>query len=659
MAITSNTAQPTGAVPREENFRHRQHQKLFSTLIKMIGAGLCLFFLLYVGGIFSLFNINFIHLRYNAIFLAGVLTLIFLLFPAGKKVSGDKLPWYDLFFIFAVLSANLYIIVKALDLVYYGKSEATTLEMILGFALIVSLMEAVRRTLGWTIVIIALAFVGYTKFGYLLPGDFSLYEYTWERLIAQIYLSQDGVYGGITYIAATMILAFITFGVFFNLAGGGKLFNDIAFALTGSFRGGPAKGAIVGSALFGTLSGSPVANVTVTGTFTIPLMKSVGYSPSFAGAVEAVASTGGAIMPPIMGAVAFIMADMLQVTYNEIALAATIPAVLFFLALFIQTDLRAAKEGLRGLPRKDLPSLTTTLINGGELLLPFVLLIVLLFVLRYPPEEAGVYTIAGLIVVSMLRKKHRISPGRLMDGLYGGLRASLEVSAVIAVAGIIVAMVTVTGVGVKLSSGLVTLAGNSLLLLVIISGVASYIMGMGVSLLVAYVLLATLVAPAMIKLGVLPMVAHFFIMYMGATTFFTPPYCPAAFVASPLAGASPFRIGLQAMRLGIVCFIVPVILVYNPALILVGSPETIILAAVSAVIGVISLSAGIEGYLFSGLSRVQQLLCLGAGTIMIFPGLYTDIAGAAAFGFVIAWQWRSIHRKKISNGTIENKEERK
>lgn len=640
-AVTHEQVEKT---PQEGHSKYRQYTGPVSVLIRIISAGLCLFFLLYVAGVFSLFNINFIYLRYNAIFLAGVLTLIFLLVPAGEGAPKGRLPWYDFLFVAAVLGANLYIAINALDLVYYGKTEATSLEMFLGFVFILALMEAVRRTLGWVIVIIAMAFMAYTKFGYLLPGAFSLYEYSWERLIAQIYLSQEGVYGSITHIASTIIITFITFGVFFNLVGGGQLFNDLALAMTGSFRGGPAKGAIVGSALFGTLSGSPVANVSVTGTFTIPLMKSIGYKSTFAGAVETVASTGGAIMPPVMGAVAFIMADMLEMSYATIALAAVTPALLFFLALFIQTDLRAAKEGLRGLPRNRLPSLAATIKGGWELLLPFVMLVVLLFVLRYPPEIAGIYTIVGLIVVSMFRKKNRITFTKLIDGLCGGLRTTLGVAAVIAVAGVIVAMVTVTGLGVKLSAGLVTLAGDSLFLLVIISGVASYIMGMGVSLLVAYVLLATLVAPAMINLGVEPLVAHFFIMYMGATTFFTPPYCPAAFVAGPIASASPFRIGLQSMRLGIVCFIVPFILVYNPALILVGTPGAIILAVLSSIIGVIALSAGIEGYLFSKMSWIQRVLFLGAGTTMIIPGVATDVAGAATMGLITLWHWRGSGR---------------
>lgn len=421
---------------------------------------------------------------------------------------------------------------------------------------------------------------------------------------------------------------------------------DISLALAGHFRGGPAKVAVLGSALFGTLSGSASANVAVTGAITIPLMKDSGYQPHYAGAVEAVASTGGQIMPPVMGGVAFVMASILEIPYTSVAIMAIIPSFLYFVALFIQLDLRAARDGLRGLPRERLPSLRETLRKGWEVPIPLIVLVVLLFVVKYPAPMAAVYTILSVIAVSMLRKENRLNIKRIIESLEGGFKATMEVAAIIALAGIIVGVLVGTGLGPKLSSGLVTLFGGSILFLVVASGITVYLMGMGVSLIASYILISVLVAPALEKLGVPLVVAHFFIMYMVTTTFITPPYCAAAFVASTIAGAHPFRIAFQAMRLGIVAYLVPFIIIYNPALIQIGAPGEIALATVTALIGVFALSAGIEGYLFTEMSWAQRLLFLGTGIIMVVPDLLSDLLGAAILAALILWQWQSQRRMK-------------
>ena len=477
----------------EEARNFRQFRGLPVILIKALGVGSGLFFILYLAGAFAYYRIFFLPNEYNAIFMAAVLTLTFILVPAGKKAPRDRVPWYDFLFILGGLIGTLYIIVNAQKLAYFGTIGATPLEVGLGVVTVLVLMEAVRRTFGWAMIFITTTFILYVKFGYLMPGALKLYYFDWSMLVSDVYLSFNGIFGFLTSIASGIIIAFITFGVFFIAAGGGEFFLNLALAVTGTTKGGPAKAAIIGSALFGTISGSPSSNVVVTGSITIPLMKSIGYKAHYAGAVEAVASTGGAITPPIMSGVAFIMAMMVGKSYRYIATIAALPAFLYFLSLFSQVHAHAAKQGLQGLPREQLPSLKTTLKQGWEFLIPFLVLVALLFGLRYPPVTSALYTIVSLIIASMFRRKHRINLKRFIDSVEGGIRSTLSVANIIALAGIIMAMLSVSGLGPKLSAMLVTAFGNNAVLLIIAAGVACYIMGMGISFMAAYILVAALV----------------------------------------------------------------------------------------------------------------------------------------------------------------------
>lgn len=626
---------------------HRQYRGPIVLLPKVIAAGACLFCLLYAGGAFSYFEIYLMPAQFNAIFLAAVLTVLFLVVPPSKHAKRGQVPWYDVALILASLASCLYVAVNALEISSTARLVASPLEIGLGLVLMAIILEAVRRSLGWSLVAIGLFFFIYIKFGDLFPGMFSTYPRTWSLAIADVYLSTQGLFGSILGMASSVIIVFIAFGVFFMEAKGGSIFMNLALSLVGWMRGGPAKAAIVGSALFGTISGSPMANAAVIGSVTIPLMKDAGYQPEFAGAVESVASTGGAIMPPIMGAVAFVMADMISLPYSKIALAATIPAVLYFVALFVQTDLRAARERLHGIPRDKLPSPLAALRHEWEFLLPFLALIIFLFVLRFPVTLSGVYAILITILVSLFRKEHRLGAKAYVDSLESSFRHTLEVAVLTSLAGVIVAGLMVTGLGPRLSAALVALCGNSMLLLVILSGVVCYIMGMGVSLIVSFVLLSALVGPALVSFGVPLLAANFFIFYMNASTFFTPPFSPVTFVTGPMAGASPFRVGLQAMRLGIVCFIVPFILIYNPALLLIGPPLEVALAAVTAVIGIFTLSVGIEGYLFARCNWLQRLLFIGGGLAMIIPGWLTDLIGVIITALVMTWHWQSSRKPRV------------
>ncbi len=627
--------------PEEGESQYRQYQGPMALLIKLIAAGTAFFCLLYVSGALPYFGINYLYLQYNAIFLAPILVLLFLLYPARKGEIRERLPWYDILLILCGLAGTLYIIVNAVELESVARFVASPKETVLGVVFLVVIMEAVRRAVGWPMVIISLAFVLYAKFSYLVPGILSSPLQSWPRIMAEVYLTASGMFGTLTTLASTMIIAFIAFGTFFMKVGGGGVFLDLALSLTGSIRGGPAKSAIVGSAMFGTLSGSPAANVAVTGTITIPLMIKTGYSPTFAGAVEAVASTGGMLMPPVMGATAFVMASLLGVSYVTVAFAAAIPALLYYLALFVQTDLRAAKEGLHGIPSNELPAFWPTVKKGWEFSIPLVVLVVLLFVLRYPPAIAASYGIGALILVSSFRKRTRISVSGFIDALAEATKSMLIVAPLIVASGVIMSTLAMTGLGPKLASTLATLLGGNMLLLVLAAALTCFIMGMGVVIIVTYILLALLVAPALVQVGVPLMVAHFFIFYMGLTTFITPPYCGPVFVASAISGGAPYRSGFQAMRLGIVTFIVPFILIYNPALMLIGTPVEIILATVTAIIGVIALSVGIEGYLFTQTNWPQRILALGAGLAMMWSGWLSDFIGIVPLVVVVHWQLRS------------------
>jgi len=635
--------------PELGQIKYRQYSGPMSVLVRMISGSLCLFILLYVSGVLPQAGFYVIQFRLNAIFLAGTLVLVFLLIPLRKGMLKHRLPWYDVLFILAILLGSIYVFVSARDLAFFTLLHASPLQMVLGIMMIVAVLEAMRRTIGWAIVIIVLCFLLHAKFSYLLPEfAFSIFEQSWDKLIATTYLSFSGIFGGLTSIGSNIIFAFIAFGIFFVKLGGGDIFHKLALSLTGRFSGGPAKAAIAGSALFGMLSGSPTANVAVTGSVTIPMMKRAGYSATFAGAVESIASTGGQLMPPIMGATAFIMAGMLGVSYATVALAAIIPAILYYIALFFQTHLRAVKDGLRGIPRSELPSLRTTLKEGWEFSIPLLLLVVLLFVLKYAPPLAATYSIGALIVISLFRKRNRISLNGYIQSLEEATKSMLIVVPILAGSGIIISLVGLTGLGAMFASSLVEISGGSMLILLVLAGISSYILGMGGAMMVAYILLAVLVAPALASVGLPLIVAHFFVFYMGLSMFFTPPVCPVVYVAAGLANAKPYSIGFQAMRLGIVTYLVPFVLAYNPCLILLGDPLEIVLASVTAIVGVLALSIGLERYLFHRTNWLQSMLSLGAGVSLVMPGLVTDLIGASLLAWVVLWQWSTRESRPLT-----------
>lgn len=563
--------------------------------------------------------------QHLSLFLGFSLVLTFLLVPATKKTL--RPTWYDWVLIVFTTVSMLYLFFNWGRVEYEVYKEAMWHEIILAGMAILAVLEATRRTVGLTVTILVIVFIIYPLISAHLPGVFAGKGYSFARLTQEFYLGIGGLFGVPLQMIARIATMFVLFGEFFNMTGAGKIFIDGAFALFGHVRGGPAKVAVVSSSLFGTISGSPVANVVATGTFTIPMMKKVGYPPHFAGAVEAVASTGGSLMPPVMGVVAFIMAGFLGVPYLDVCIAAALPAVLYYWGIFLQVDMRAAKVGLRGMPRENLPSIKNTFKKGWLLLLAPILLVLLLAVARISAERAAVYSIFFLILLSLVRKETRLDFKKIAICLDKAGRGMLMLSAVTAAVGIISGAVYLTGLAGNLSPILISLSGGHLIILLLWTTLLAFIMGMGTGAVTIYIILATLIAPIVVKAGVPPMAAHLFIFYYGMLSFLTPPVCVAAYVGAAIAGASPMKTGWQSTRLAAVAYIVPFMVVYSPALILQGSFLDVAVAVPAAFLGCIGLAAGLEGYLFKSMPWILRVPVFIGGVFLIFPGLITDLIG--------------------------------
>lgn len=454
-------------------------------------------------------------MKQRSLHLMFALVMIFLLYPAWRKKAGDVpsvLDWACL--AGAVVSGSYIFYFYSIEIVFRA-GIPTPLDLAMGLIMLLLVLEATRRTIGPIMPGIAVVFVLYAAYGNYLPF-LGHRGYDWDRIISQAYLGLEGIFGSVLSVSATFVFIFIFFGALLQATGGGQLFIDIAYSLFGSVRGGPAKVAVVASACFGTISGSAVGNVVSTGTFTIPLMKKVGYQPQYAGAVEALASTGGQIMPPIMGAAAFIMAEVLQVSYAEVAKAAIVPALLYYLAAFVAVDIRAIRSGLLGVPRSQLENPLIVLRRSWVIFVPIGVLIFLLFVIQWSLMKVGFWSIIATAVVTLFRKETRLNAGRALRTCESATRGILEVAAVCACAGIISSVLMMTGLGLRLSGALAALAGGHLLVLLIFCMITSIVFGMGLPTTAVYIITAVLLAPAIVGLGVTPIAAHLFVFYLAS-----------------------------------------------------------------------------------------------------------------------------------------------
>ena len=502
-------------------------------------------------------------------------------------------------------------------------------DILFAILLIIAIFEACRRKMGNPLVIITLVFVAYAFLGKYIPGFLNQPGMTLKKFTSLVYLTTDGIFGSPLYASASYVVLFVLLGAIMSVSGIGDYMTNLATSLFGHMRGGPAKVAVVASGFFGSISGSPTANVIGTGTFTIPMMKKNGFEPEFAAAVEATASTGGAIMPPIMGSTAFIMAEMLGIPYTAVAKAALIPAILYFLAVLFGGDIYAAKHGLKGIPRSQLPKVRSML-KQIYMLAPLIFLIFCMAVFNMTIVRSGLLTIIVTLVLVEINPKTRMTKEQWLQIPVQTVKSAVSVGIACAMAGIISGVIMGSGLGYRISSILTSVAGTSMLLLLVLTMVVSLIMGMGVPTTAAYLVLASLVAPTMIQLGIPPLAAHMFIFYFGCISSITPPVALAAYAGAGLAGCDPNKTGYKAFRLAFCSFLMPYLFVYNPVLLMEGGVLDILWSLVTALIGAYLLASGFEGFFFRwSLKWFERPLMILGAVMLIVPGMVTDLVGIA------------------------------
>ena len=502
-------------------------------------------------------------------------------------------------------------------------------DILFAILLIIAIFEACRRKMGNPLVIITLVFVAYAFLGKYIPGFLNQPGMTLKKFTSLVYLTTDGIFGSPLYASASYVVLFVLLGAIMSVSGIGDYMTNLATSLFGHMRGGPAKVAVVASGFFGSISGSPTANVIGTGTFTIPMMKKNGFEPEFAAAVEATASTGGAIMPPIMGSTAFIMAEMLGIPYTAVAKAALIPAILYFLAVLFGVDIYAAKHGLKGIPRSQLPKVRSML-KQIYMLAPLIFLIFCMAVFNMTIVRSGLLTIIVTLVLVEINPKTRMTKEQWLQIPVQTVKSAVSVGIACAMAGIISGVIMGSGLGYRISSILTSVAGTSMLLLLVLTMVVSLIMGMGVPTTAAYLVLASLVAPTMIQLGIPPLAAHMFIFYFGCISSITPPVALAAYAGAGLAGCDPNKTGYKAFRLAFCSFLMPYLFVYNPVLLMEGGVLDILWSLVTALIGALLLASGFEGFFFRwSLKWFERPLMILGAVMLIVPGMVTDLVGIA------------------------------
>jgi len=596
------------------------------------------------------------------IHLAVMMALSFLIYSAWDGVAGDRVPWYD--WLLAALSfpAVLYLAYA----IQYGGAAAragspTTPDLVFGAITIVLVLEMTRRTTGIILPIIAGAFLAYGFLGPMMPGLLAHRGYGFPRIISHLYMTTEGVFGIPLGVSATFVILFIIFGAFLEVTGIGDWFIDLAYGVTGRLSGGPAKTSVLASGFMASLNGSAVANTATTGAFTIPLMKRTGFDDHYAAAVESSASSGGQIMPPVMGAGAFIMAVWTGISYADIIIAAAVPALLFFLCVGMAVHFRAKKQGLEGLPKSQLPDSRTLLIYRFYYTLPIIALVVML-VQGFTAMRAGFWAILLALIVCVF--PHRIrrlsdlrdptsdeSLGRMLrdsaqlltDGLERGVRMTIIVAAACATAGIVVGIVTLTGLGLAFSSLVASLSGGVVLIALVLTMIASILLGMGLPTTAAYVVVAALGAPALTQFGVETLAAHMFIFYFAIISAITPPIMLAVFTASGIAESDPWKTGFTAINIASIGFIIPYLFVYGNELLLMGEPVAIALAVTTAAIGVVALSASTQGYLLTDTSIPERVLLLVGSLALMFPHMLTDAVGAVVLAAVLFRQYSVVN----------------
>jgi len=570
-----------------------------------------------------------------------ILVMCFFMYPLSKK-RGRKngaIPWYDYIWMLLAVSVPVYMILEFEGIISRSLIPNTP-DVVFASILVLVTLEGARRAGGWALPAICLTFMAYGLWGRNMTGMFRHRGYTWEILTNHLFSNTEGIYGTSVAVASSFIFMFILFGAIMNKCGMGKFFTDLAMAVAGHTKGGPAKVVIVASALLSSVNGSAVANVVTTGPFTIPLMKKIGYSKEFAGAVESSASVGGQLLPPVMGAAAFIMAEITGYRYSDIIIFAALPGILYYVGVFVQVQLRASKTGLVGVPKDKLPKVKDVMLARGHLLIPLFTLIYLLLFTPFTVTRAAFYTISATILVAQLRKTTRMSIKDIFDACADGAKQTAPVAAACAAVGIVIGVVSITGFGMSMVNALISIGGQNMALTLVLTMITCMILGLGVPSIPAYIITASIAAPALVRLGVPLISAHLFVFYFSKFANITPPAGLVTMAASGISGGNPITTGVQALKLSLAGFVIPFMFVYSTQLLLrdVTFFEGV-QAAAMAFLGVFLLGVAVEGYLLDKVNILVRIVAFGAAIMLIAPYIVTDLIGLALLAAIVVIQF--------------------
>jgi len=655
----SNAGEETEKLTGEEQFSGEEQRKLvekydsesrfrnlniawMARLVTLIAVGLALFHLI------TSFTGPLVTLQHRALHTGVILVLVFLLYPSRKNAPQQRASIIDFLLALLSIATIVYIFVDYMGIVQRAGLPSAN-DIIFSLLMVILVLEGGRRVVGMGLTLLSALFLLYAYLGPYLPRTVAHRGYDIEAIVTYLYLTTEGIFGTAIGVSATYIFLFVLFGAFLNRTGMGQLFNDSAMAISGHTAGGPAKVAVISSGFLGSINGSAIANVVTTGSFTIPLMKKTGYTKNFSGAVEAAASVGGQILPPVMGATAFIMAETLGMPYVQIAIAAIIPGLLYYLGVITVVHLRAKRRGLRGLSRKELPSMKLVLKERGHLLIPLFILIYMLFG-GYTPIYAAAWAIISTVIVSMLRATTRMNWRGLIKALEEGTRSAIGVAMACAMVGIIVGVASLTGFGLKMTSAILVLGQDMLFLTLFFTMLASIILGMGLPSIPTYIITSSMAAPALVQFGVEPFVSHMFVFYFGILANLTPPVALAAFAGAGIAGGEPNKTGFISLKLAAAGILVPYVFVYSPELLMQGTGVGgAIFIGITAAIGIIALGAGFEGYFLEEMHWVLRILSVASAIVLVIPGLVSDLIGFSLLAIVVVFQ--VIKRRKRDTGT--------
>ncbi|MBU2548208.1 MAG: TRAP transporter fused permease subunit [Proteobacteria bacterium] len=621
------------AAPPKPSGRYRELQGPWKIYFRIATIASMLLSVIFIFKI-AIGNYAVPELTYYAVLLAAFLSSTYLLFPATAKSPRDRVPWYDMIMAALCLIGPAFVAFNPIKIIAMGwEVRPPMIGQVLGLLTWILVVEAVRRSGGLVLAGVILVISVYPLFAHVCPGLLMAKHYSLSRIIGFHFLGMQSLFGMPTQVFGRLLIGYMIFAVALSTTGAADFFINFCLSLLGSVRGGAAKVSILSSAFFATMSGSAIANVVTTGAVTIPTMKRLGYPAHYAAAIEACASKGGVLTPPVMGVTAFIMSDFIGVSYASVCIAAALPVFLYWVSLFAQTDFYAAKKGLRGLPREELPNFFKTIKEGWYYILSLAVLVYFIFFERVE-GLAPYYATVALMILASIRKETRLNKGSLIKFTDGTGLILAELVGILAGVGMIIGALSLTGTAHGLSGSLTRLGGDHMFLLLIIGAITSFLLGIGLTVSACYIFLAMLLAPALVSLGIYEMSAHLFLVYWGSVSYITPPVALAAYAAAGIAQADPLKTGFQAVKLGFVSLLVPFFFVYNPALVAHGTIFQIVHAMTTAVIGIILLSSGFEGYIFV-LQRIGwpvRIIFMAGGFLMFHPLALTDLIGLGLVG---------------------------